>query len=124
LPDDLYQALKRYADERQQSPEEALAALLQGAQSAPGSATPAGTAPIDEHPLQIIKAASEDTSEFLDPWEGFRGKFEAKYPDLIQRHDYSIGQAALETHEDEDQIRRRSQVEIVHIDEQTWTKPG
>ncbi len=102
LSDELYRALERYAHEHQQTPEEALAALLRTNWPQSGSAVPTSPAPGSEHPLQIVKAASEDTSEYLDPWEGFRGKFEAKYPDLIERHDYYIGQAALDTHADED----------------------
>lgn len=102
LSDELYRALERYAQEHQQTPEEALASLLQSTQHQVES-DQTGSASGSEHPLQIVKAASEDTSEYLDPWEGFRGKFEAKYPDLIQRHDYYIGQQALDTHADEDE---------------------
>jgi hypothetical protein len=103
LSDELYRALQRYAEERHETPEEALASLLHGAQPQSGSGMPTNPVSVGEHPLQIVKAASEDTSEYLDPWEGFRGKFEAKYPDLIERHDYYIGQEALDTHADEDE---------------------
>src|SRR5260370_42640668 len=98
LSDELYRALERYAAEHHQTPEEALASLLHGSQ--PQSGNPLPTSPVSgsEHPLQIVKAASEDTSEYLDPWEGFRGKFEAKYPDLLQRHASYIWQLTLDSH--------------------------
>ncbi len=93
LSDELYRALERYAEEHQQTPEEALASLLQGIQPQTGAE------PVQE----TVSNGDEEKGEYIDPWEGFRGKFEAKYPDLIERHDYYIGQAALDTHADEDE---------------------
>ena len=62
LSDEVYLALKRYADEQQQTPEVALAMLLQRTQ--PGSGNPMPTSPTagSEHPLQAMKAASESVS--------------------------------------------------------------
>ena len=92
LSDELYRALERYAAEHQQTPEEALASLLQGVPQT-------GAEPVQE---PESNRGEKEEGEYSDPWEGFYGAFEAKYPDLIERHDYYIGQEALETHEDED----------------------
>jgi hypothetical protein len=102
LSDELYRALERYAAEHQQTPEEALASLLQGTQ--PQSGNPLPTSPVSgsEHPLQIVKAASEDTSEYIDPWEGFRGKYTADVPDLTLNHDKYLAEAYMDTHDDDD----------------------
>jgi len=102
LSDELYRALERYAQEHQQTPEEALASLLKDIWPQGGSAVPTSPAPGGEPSQEPPKNAGNDQGEYLNPWEGFYGAFEAKYPDLIERHDYYIGQAALETHEDQD----------------------
>jgi hypothetical protein len=94
LSDDLYRVLERYAEERQQTPEEALASWLRSVQN--DASAPSTVAPVPS------REPSTAEGQYPDPWEGFRGKFEAKYPDLIERHDYYIGQAALDTHADED----------------------
>ena len=92
LPDDLYRALAVYAAGQHQTPEEALAALVRSLQlsaddasGTPSSQTSPGNAP--------------DT--FADPWQGFYDAFESEYPDLVERHDYYLGQEALDQHEDE-----------------------
>ena len=36
-----------------------------------------------------------------DPWRGFYEAFESTNPDLVERHDYYIGQEALNPHNDE-----------------------
>ncbi|HUY79110.1 MAG TPA: hypothetical protein VMV29_20235 [Ktedonobacterales bacterium] len=40
-----------------------------------------------------------DNEDYPDPWDGFRGAFQAPYPDLTVNHDYYIGEAALDPHE-------------------------
>lgn len=39
-----------------------------------------------------------------DPWAGFYGAFEASVPDLLERHDYYIGQEALNRHETDPRV--------------------
>lgn len=101
LSDELYRALARYAEEHHQTPEEALAALLRSIELDPAEAV-VRAPELGEHPVQIVKAASEDTGEYRNPWEGSYGAFEAEHPDLTIRHDYYIGEATLDTYEDED----------------------
>jgi hypothetical protein len=84
LPDDVYRALEAYANERRQSPEEAIAAWLRDIQR--------------RAERQGEEAERAPTSEMGDPWEGFYAAFESPYPDLTERHDYYIGQAALDPH--------------------------
>jgi hypothetical protein len=96
LPDDLYRALAAYAAQRRQTPEEALAALVRSLS-------------VDEHQsadstngTESTRNGSEATSTgFDDPWQGFYGAFESTHPDLAERHDYYIGQEALNPHDDE-----------------------
>jgi hypothetical protein len=95
LPDDLYRALAAYAAQRRQTPEEALAALVR-------------SLPAEEHALTSSTngtASTQNGSEtastaFDDPWQGFYGAFESEHPDLAERHDYYIGQEALDPHDD------------------------
>ncbi|GEM_PF-5461354 len=39
---------------------------------------------------------------FADPWAGFRGRYEIPISDLVERHDFYIGEDALKTHEEEE----------------------
>jgi hypothetical protein len=96
LPDDLYQALAAYAAQRRQTPEEALAALVRGL---PANERP----PTDStnHTEPVPNASETIPAAFDDPWQGFYGAFESRHPDLAERHDYYIGQEALNPHNDE-----------------------
>ena|SRR5579862_228113 len=83
LPDDVYQSLEEYARQQKQTPEEVIAAWALAARDQ-----------IQQKPPE----RSVQQPEIQDPFEGFYGAFEADYPDLVARHDYYIGQEALNPH--------------------------
>ncbi|HEX6798575.1 MAG TPA: hypothetical protein VF116_12775 [Ktedonobacterales bacterium] len=81
LPDELYQQLASYAAQHHRTPEEVLAALVQGLSGGPNL------------PDDVRAAAAGG------PWEGFYGAFEVTPPDAIERHDEIIGHEALGSHD-------------------------
>lgn len=95
LSDEVYRALELYAQERHQSPEEALASLVRGIALGNGNGAAGASAP-DETPGAN---GSETQAEYLDPWEGFRGKYTADVPDLTLNHDTYLAEAYLDTHD-------------------------
>ncbi len=101
LSDELYRALERYAQEHQQTPEEALAALLRTVWPQAGEITPTSPAPGGEPSHEPSKSGSGEVVEYIDPWEGFRGKYTADVPDLTLNHDKYLAEAYLDTHDDD-----------------------
>lgn len=93
IPDELYRSLMRYASARHETVEEALATLLRTVLAE--QSTWSGT-PIEGKPAAV---ETETVPRPEGPWEGLFGAFESPYPDLVQRHDYYIGDEALDTHE-------------------------
>ncbi len=81
--------LNKYAAGLQQSPDEALLSLLTH-ELAQKSIEPG------ENELQLSQPPA-----FADPWAGFRGRYDIPIPDLIERHDYYVGETAMETNADE-----------------------
>ena len=90
--DELVAQLEAYARERRQSPEATLVALAQEALTAAQSIAPTDT-----------ETATED-EDYPDPWAGFHGAFQTPYPDLTLRHDYYIGEAALDPHKPHEEM--------------------
>jgi len=89
IPDELYQSLMRYASARHETVEEALATLLRtvlAEQSTSSETTIEGDS--------TAVAESEAVPSSARPWEGLFGAFESPYPDLVERHDYYIGNEA------------------------------
>ncbi len=98
IPDELYESLASLAAQRQESLQEALASLL----SAPG--TDEGIGRTGASAAQTASTPSDATEvAYQNPWEGYYGAFEIDPPDAIERHDYYIGQGAIDPHDDEDE---------------------
>lgn len=83
LPDEVYRLLATYAAGQQQTPEEAVAALVR----ALPQSEPAET----EQPPQ----GSDD------PWDGLYGKFTADAPDITLNHDRYLAEAYEESHDED-----------------------
>jgi len=91
LSDEDVTRLRIAANARQQTPDEVLQATVEEAiREGMLTTTPAPSRMLPPPP------APED---FTDPWAGFRGQFLADTPDIFERHDYYIGEAALDTHD-------------------------
>jgi hypothetical protein len=94
IPDELYEAIERYAVQRGQTPEHAILAWAAEIQRQ-----------VEErqHPDQSGVVA--EPHDPYDPWAGFRGAFEAAKPDVVRRHDAYLAEDHMDSHESEEPLR-------------------
>ena len=91
LSDEDVERLRIAAEARHQAPDEVLQATVEEAIREGMLTTTLG-------PSRTLPPPPAPT-DFTDPWAGFRGAFTADTPDIFERHDYYLGDAALDTHE-------------------------
>ena len=92
LPDGIYEAIERYAKQHGQTAEMAIAAWGESLQQ---QVEQAEAKPQKPQP----RPDAEGGQQPFDPWQGFLT--EATSPDVTLRHDYYLGEDALDTHETE-----------------------
>lgn len=91
LPETMADRLRRYASERQQTPEEAITSLVERDLRA-----------AERQEQQNEDGQTAEVPAGVNPLAEFFGRYTADVPDITIRHDDYIAEEALARHEDDD----------------------